>query len=558
MIVVDPRLTVTASKADAWLAIRSGTDMALGLGIIHYLFEHKLADLDFCEQWVEGWRAWRDYIQQKQYTPEWAASVTDLQAQQIIDLANAIAGADGCMIFLSRGINQHTNALQTNRVFMFLAAITGNWGRKSGGFFNFSSELDWQAPAIPAHRRPSHRAAIGRSPVDWLDAMNTTATPYPVRALIAGNNPLGQWPDQSKVRKAIQSLDLLVHMELFKNATSLYADYVLPMASGIEKGGTTRFAEDRRIVWNDRFIDPPGEAKSDHWFWIELGKRFGFDDILKPEYANPRTLWDEVLVPATPDITGVTTERLTALPNRSMRIPLRENPADELDPLYITQRAEINPNSDEVYPTPSGKLEFWTDVLEQKFAELGFSALPEFYSEKYQLVDLPYLQISEQTKISPFFENDVLVHPASIKYPETSRTENLPPESVYDTELISGRPPAPHFHSWTHYFWQAQEMWPELYCQIHPEKAEKHDIKDGDQVIIETSNGAIKARAWLYCGIRPSSVFIPIGWDEQQPYHPAATVNHLTGSALDPISQQANLKSHLCRVSKAGPESTIG
>jgi len=394
--------------------------------------------------------------------------------------------------------------------------------------------------------------------VDWRDAMNTTASPYPVRALITGNNPLGQWPDQGKVRKAIESLDLLVHMELFKNATSLYADYVLPMASGIEKGGTTRFAEDRRIVWNDRFIDPPGEAKSDHWVWIELGKRFGFDDVLKPEYANPRTLWDEVMVPATPDISGVTTERLTALPNRSMRIPLRENPADELDPLYITQRAKVDPDSDNAYPTPSGKLEFWTEVLEQKFTELGFSALPEFYSEKHQLVDLPYLQISEQTKISPFFEKDVLVHPASIKYPGISSTENPLPESEFYTELVSGRPPAPHFHSWTHYFWQAQEMWPELYCQIHPEKAEKHDIKDGDRMIIETSNGSIKARAWLYRGIRPSSVFIPIGWDEQQPYHPAATVNHLTGSVLDPISQQANLKSHLCRVSRAGPESTIG
>jgi len=93
----------------------------------------------------------------------------------------------------------------------------------------------------------------------------------------------------------------------------------------------------------------------------------------------------------------------------------------------------------------------------------------------------------------------------------------------------------------------------ELYCQIHPDKAKKHDIEDGDRVIIETSNGSIKARAWLYRGIRPSTVFIPIGWDEQQPYHPAATVNHLTGSALDPLSQQANLKTHLCRIEKFVP-----
>ena len=41
----------------------------------------------------------------------------------------------------------------------------------------------------------------------------------------------------------------------------------------------------------------------------------------------------------------------------------------------------------------------------------------------------------------------------------------------YNLELVTGRPPAPQFHSWTHYFWQAQEMWPELYCQLHPERA---------------------------------------------------------------------------------------
>ena len=113
---------------------------------------------------------------------------------------------------------------------------------------------------------------------------------------------MAQWPNQNRARAAVAALDLVVHLELFRNATSRFADYLLPMASGIEKGGTTRFAEDRRIVWNDRFIDPPGEARSDHWFWIELGKRFGFDDVLKEDYKNPRKLWDEVLLAATPEL----------------------------------------------------------------------------------------------------------------------------------------------------------------------------------------------------------------------------------------------------------------
>ncbi len=94
-------------------------------------------------------------------------------------------------------------------------------------------------------------------------------------------------------------------------------------------------------------------------------------------------------------------------------------------------------------------------------------------------------------------------------------------------------------------------MWPELYCQIHPDKAAAIGVADGDHVFIETANGRISARAWVRRGIRPSSVFVPIGWDEQQPFHPNSSVNHLTSIRLDPISQQANLKTHLCRVEKA-------
>jgi len=544
MIVVDPRLTATASKADAWLPIRSGTDMALGLGIIHNLFAGDFYDHEFCERWIEGWQAWRDYVDEKQYDLEWTAKVTDLPVDQIRELATTIAEADGCMIFLSRGINQHTNSAQTNRVFMFIAAMTGNWGRRGGGYFNVSSEMDWQPPIIPESRKPSIRESIGKNPSSWVEAMES-GTPYPLKALITSNNPLAQWPNQNRVRSALQSLDLIVHLELFKNASSAYADYVLPMASGIEKGGTTRFAEDRRIVWNDRLIDPPGEAKSDHWFWIELGKRFGFDDVLKEEYKEPRRLWDEVLVAATPDLEEARTERLTSLPNRTVRLPYFDPDSPGLDPVYITETHRLDPNSNLHYPTESGKLEFWTESLEEKFNALGLSALPEFYSEASQLIDLPHLQFDSSPKISSFFDKETLVYGASIS------NESITRNPKFDTELVTGRPPAPHFHSWTHYFWQAQEMWPELYCQIHPRKAAGLNIKDGDDVIVETSNGEIKARAWLHRGIRPSSVFIPIGWDRQQPYHPASSVNHLTSISLDPISQQANLKTHLCRVTPA-------
>jgi len=121
----------------------------------------------------------------------------------------------------------------------------------------------------------------------------------------------------------------------------------------------------------------------------------------------------------------------------------------------------------------------------------------------------------------------------------------------FDTALVTGRPPAPHFHSWTHYFWQAQEMWPDLYCQMHPDKARALGVSDGARVRVETAHGTIETRAWVTRGIRSSAVFIPIGWDEKQPFHPWKPVNFLTDRRRDPISDQANLKTHLCRVTAA-------
>lgn len=552
MVVIDPRLTATASKADQWLAIRPGTDMALGLALIHEIFITHRHDLEFCRQWVEGWEAWRDFVLAKSYGADWGAAITGIEATQIRALATSIVQANGCMFFASRGINQHSNSVQANRVLMFLAAITGNWGRKGGGYFNVAGEPDWQAIPIPDKRRaPLSRPALGNSPVAWVQAMNSAA-PYPVRALITGNNPAAQWPDSPTVQEALQSLDLLVHVELFRNETSDHADYILPAASGIEKGGVSRLAEDRRIVWNDKLIEPPAEARSDHWIWIELGKRFGFEDVLQEKYKDPGVFWDEVFRHATPDLRGVTLMRLKSRPYRWVRTPVACEEDPEPDTLYLEGSTAFGQPPGKRFPTPSGKLEFWNDVLEAKFQSLGLSALPEFYGEADSLLALPSLvaQPDVAAVLSPFFHRPVLAQPVHIAQPEGVGRASAD-EGLFDTELVTGRPPAPHFHSWTHHYWQAQEMWPDLYCQLHPSKAATLGVKDGETLRVQTASGTIEARAWVTAGIRPDVVFIPIGWDKRQPLHPWPSVNQLVNGALDPVSQQSNLKLTRCRVTRA-------
>lgn len=555
MVVIDPRLTVTASKADQWLAIRSGTDLALALSLAHHIFASGLENKAFCRDWIVGWEAWRDFLSAKGYTPEWAAAVTGIEASVIARLAEDIARADGTVIFASRGLNQHSNGTQTNRAWMFLAAITGNWGRKGGTYFNMTTPPPIRVSA-PEHRRaPINRPAVRHNAVGWLEAMEH-GTPYPLKALITANNPAALWPDQTRVRKALLSLDLIVHMDLFENETSAFADYVLPVATGIEKGEIGRGNEDRKVIWIDRVKEPPGEARTDGWIWIELGKRLGFGDVLKEEHKDYARFWDEMCI-SHPEMRGCTQKRLHSVPWRWVRTPVASEDAPEIETLFLEGTTAPGQPAGKRFPTPSGKLEFYTRELEAKFETLGLSALPEFYTDREQLIDLPYVDFAEGDNtaglISPFHSIPTHTSPARIVQTGGESPGRLLRAQGFDTELVTGRPPAPQFHSWMHYAWQAQEMWPDLYIQLHPEKAKSLGIEDGERVAVETAHGAIEARAWIHAGIRPTAVYIPIGWGERQPFHPWRSVNFLTSRAQrDPISDHSNLKTYLCRIRRAG------
>ena len=554
MVVVDPRFTVTASKADKWLALRPGADMALGLALAHHILASGLHDQAYCENWVLGWERWRDFILEKGYSPEWAAPVTDIPASDIRALAEEIAAADGCVLFASRGVNQHTYSTQINRVLMFIAAITGNFGRKGGAYMNMSATIPIDASVPPERRAPITRPAVRKTPTGWLKAMSEHK-PYPVTALIASNNPLSHWPGQTGTRKALEALELLVYIDLFPTETSAFADYVLPAATGIEKGEIGRANDDRRIVWIDRMMAPPGDAKPDEWIWTELAKRLGFSDVMQEKYKDPAVMWDEVLI-QNEWMRGVTQARLHSVPYRWVRFPVASEDEPETETLFLEGTTAVGAPSGHRFPTASGKLEFWTEDLEAKFAALGLSALPEFYGERETLHDMAYIESLDGDEsagvLSPFDPQPAAASRGRIVQPGNDTPGHRMRAEGFDTELVTGRPAAPQFHSWTHYAWQAQEMWPDLYVQIHPEKAGPLAISDGDRVRVETAYGAVEARAWVTAAIRPTAVFMPIGWGENQPFHPWRSVNFLTDSSQrDPASQQTNLKALLCRISRA-------
>lgn len=549
MVVVDPRQSATAAKADEWIPCRPGTDMALALGMMYHLVERRLIATEFLERNVAGWERLCEFLRAKTYTPAWAASVTDIPEATIRRLAEEFAAAPKAVVFGGKGLNQHTNGFHTNRAFQMLCLLAGHWGRAGAGFMNLSFGLPVRAHA-PEGRAPKRGPQLRKSPTGWIDAM-LTGRPYPIKAFITTGNPLSTWPGQAKLREAIMNLELMVYMELFPHATAAYADYVFPMASAVEAGDINRSNDDRRMGWIEKCIDPPGEARSDLHFWIGLGKRFGFDDVLKEDYiGKPDKFWDEWMVQGE-GVRGMTTERMRAAPTGWIRGPIPEPGDPEAGTLFEEGSTFPGDRSNRYAPTPTGKIEIWTKELERMFRAYGLSPLPEFYTDPGQLVDLPcleYLASDEDEGVpNPVYGGTAMTRPVRIvDKPAAARR----PE--YDTELVSGRPPAPHFHSWTHWFWQANEMWPEQFVMIHPEKAGPLGIRDRDKVVIENEHGSITAVAWVHPGIRKSAVFVPIGWDERQKADPAASVNWLVDHRLrDPVSDQTNMKSILVRLRKA-------
>lgn len=547
MVAVDPRQSATAAKADEWIAIRPGTDMALALGMMFHLQERDLLAVEFLEKNVAGWERLCEFLRQKEYTPAWAARVTDIPEARIRELAEEFARAKRAVIFAGKGLNQHTNGFQGNRAFHMLCLLCGHWARPGAGFMNLARGLPLHARA-PDDRNSVTEPGLRKSPTGWIDAM-ISGRPYPIKAFISTGNPLSTWPGQARLREALEKLDLVVYMELFPHATSYFADYVFPTTSALEAGDVNRSNDDRRVAWIEKAIDGPGEARSDLHFWVELGKRLDFGDVLKDEYKlDPELFWDEQMLKHS-GMEGLTRARMKASPSNWVRGPLAGVGGPEVETLF--QEGSVFPGDAQGrrIPTPTGMFEIWTEALEQRLAPYGLSPLPEFYTDPTQLIDLPYLEYlvsDEELGVpSPVWGGEAYTRPVRISDKPLERSP------LYDTELISGRPPAPQFHSWTHWFWQAQEMCPEQFVMIHPDKARSLGIADRDRVSIDNQHGSIEAVAWVHSGIRKSSVFVPIGWDERQKRDPAASVNWLVDHHLrDPISDQTNMKSILVRLHK--------
>ena len=505
-IVVDPRRTVLAEKADLWLQIRPGADDALALAMLNVIIGEKLYDEPFVTQWTHGFDALAERV--KDRTPEWAEPITWVSADKIRAAARLFARAKPALLDWGCAIEHTPKCIQTVRAVSMLPALTGNIDVPGGWVFGmhalgrFPSLIENLTPEMNAKRLGADRfKLLGGEGADLpaahiptlLQAMRE-GKPYPVKAfLVFGNNTLTTYANSSDVYDALMKLDFMVCADLFMTPTAELADIVLPAAAWPELDqlvGLPTVAAN--VVLAQQKAVQIGECKSDEEMFVALARRMKLPLCTEPV----KDVLDAQLAAGGLDVTF-----------------------DELKQKgFIKVPFKYRKYLDGGFKTPTGKIELYST----RFEQMGYSPLPYYEEPPESPISAPGiaaqfpLVLTTGGRISFFFNSE---------HRQIDRLRKAQRDPV---------------------------------AEIHPETAAQLGIVNGAWMWIETKRGRMRQKAKLTDGIDPRVIHVQHGWwfpEQQGPEYGVWTsnANLLTDNQppYDPAMGTYQLRALLCRVAPA-------
>lgn len=322
LIVADPRKIDFAHKADVWLQLKPGTDIALVNGLMHIILKQGWENRSFIESCTDGIEQVAAAV--AAYTPEKVTAITGVPGELLYRAAELYAKAERAAIFYTLGITEHVTGTDNVMTLANLAMLTGNIGKPSAGVNPLRGQNNVQgacdAGALPdvftgyqkvrsAEAREKFEKAwnckLSDIPGMTIPEMFDAAAMGKLKAMyIMGENPVLSDANAAHVIHAIKKLDFLVVQDLFMTETAKLADVVLPAASFAEKEGTFTNTE-RRIQRVRQAIPPIGQSRPDGNIIMELAGRMGHF----MHYGQPRDVMAEI-AQVSPIYAGVTYERI--------------------------------------------------------------------------------------------------------------------------------------------------------------------------------------------------------------------------------------------------------
>ncbi|RMO17016.1 S/N-oxide reductase, molybdopterin guanine dinucleotide-containing [Pseudomonas amygdali pv. morsprunorum] len=277
-----------------WLAVRPGSDTALMMALAWVLISEGLHNEDFVQRYTVGYERFRDYllghVDGQPKDPQWAAALTDIPAQQIVDLARRMA-SKRTMINVAYSLQRSIHGEQPFWMTVTLAALLGQIGLPGGGFGLGYGCMNNTGSGRKAFSGP--RFSQGSNPVkDFIPVARVTdmllnpGTPfdyngqqqtYPDIRLVywAGGNIFHHHQDLNRLLEAWQRPQTIIVHEQFWTAQARYADIVLPATTALERNDIGSSASDRFMIAMQQAIAPVGESRDDYSILAGLAERLG-------------------------------------------------------------------------------------------------------------------------------------------------------------------------------------------------------------------------------------------------------------------------------------------
>jgi anaerobic selenocysteine-containing dehydrogenase len=280
LVVVDPRATPLARRADLHLALRPGTDLPVALALIRELFENGRADLAFLREHARNWESLRERA--APWNLARAADVAGVPIEQLKTFTRLYADTEPALVRCGWGPERSRNGGSAIAAILALPAVAGKFGVRGGGF-TMSNSAAWDVDATAAICEPPPNTRV----INMNRVGETLAPGFapPVRGVFVYNcNPLATFPAQNKVRAGFERDDLftVVHEQVMTD-TARYADVLLPATTFLEHEEVKRGYGATLAMWSKPAIDPVGEARPNYWVFAELCRRMGVARPSEPE-----------------------------------------------------------------------------------------------------------------------------------------------------------------------------------------------------------------------------------------------------------------------------------
>lgn len=517
LIVVDPRFTEIASKADIFLQVRPGADDALALGMLHVIINEELYDNEFVHKWCVGFDRLKERVQR--YTPDWASQISWVTEKEIVQAARLFATSKPAATHTRMGVCMSTNATQTIRAISIMAAICGNLDMKGGNLisnrptgFKTRAEIAWKELILPpelenkrigAHEFPllCSSESLGGNHSHPPSVIHTMVTgkPYPIKALWVLNDLLVCLEGSKETKEALMNLDFIVGSDFFITSTMELCDIILPPCTYLEREEIVESICTTNVIGaRQKVIEPLYETRDEKEVDLEIIRRMGL--------KLPRQ-WQTMKDFHNYRVTGM----------GILFEDLKERG-------YIAGPIRYKKYEERGFLTPSGKVELYSAIL-----------------EKFGYDPLPYYQENSETPLAT---------------PELAKE--------YPLILITGSRHVVYFHSANRQIPWLREIVPDPKFEIHPETATRLRIRDGDWVWIEApkGRGRVKMRAELTEAVHPQVVHAPSHWwfpEVKEPHHGCwdSNINVILSndSPYDPICGSTPLRGNLCKVYRANEDS---